>query len=189
MASDTTKAGPDGSTEQGNRDAGSAFLQARDGSLGQIANSKDGFEKDDVLTPLPSRQQPRPPGPQDFDFDAVTPGPDRYTAQISPTSSRHTGSYFSSSDTRIPLASRGGNSLQSRVNPNMAAAAAGRRGSLSDVRAAHPDLSLSGNIISATFNAPHAFSYHKGGQWVRFGYAPSPEDSMANLTSRSACRS
>ncbi|KAL6866381.1 hypothetical protein ACO1O0_002489 [Amphichorda felina] len=41
-----------------------------------------------------------------------------------------------------------------------------RRESLSDIRAANPDLSLSGNIISATFNAPHAFTYHKGGQWL-----------------------
>lgn len=43
----------------------------------------------------------------------------------------------------------------------------GRRQSMSDFRAAHPDLSLSGNIISATFNIPHALKYRKGSDWVR----------------------
>lgn len=42
-----------------------------------------------------------------------------------------------------------------------------RRESLSEIRAANPDLALSGNIISATFNTPHAFKYRKGGDWVR----------------------
>ncbi|KAG9251781.1 glycosyltransferase family 20-domain-containing protein [Emericellopsis atlantica] len=40
-----------------------------------------------------------------------------------------------------------------------------RRESLSEIRAANPDLSLSGNIISATFSAPHSFTYRTGGQW------------------------
>jgi trehalose 6-phosphate synthase/phosphatase len=41
-----------------------------------------------------------------------------------------------------------------------------RRESLSEIRAANPELSLTGNIISATFNIPHAVTYHKGGAWV-----------------------
>ncbi|KAI0015584.1 family 20 glycosyltransferase [Xylariomycetidae sp. FL0641] len=41
----------------------------------------------------------------------------------------------------------------------------GRRESISDIRAAAPDLGLSGNIISATFLAPHTFKYRKNGQW------------------------
>ncbi|KAH7327801.1 family 20 glycosyltransferase [Stachybotrys elegans] len=41
----------------------------------------------------------------------------------------------------------------------------GHRESLSDIRAANPDLLLSGNIISATFNIPHSFTYRKGGDW------------------------
>jgi trehalose 6-phosphate synthase/phosphatase len=41
-----------------------------------------------------------------------------------------------------------------------------RRESLSEIRAANPDLALSGNIISATFNTPHSFVYRKGGDWV-----------------------
>lgn len=43
-----------------------------------------------------------------------------------------------------------------------------RRESLTEIRAANPDLALSGNIISATFNTPHAFVYRKGGDWVRY---------------------
>lgn len=42
----------------------------------------------------------------------------------------------------------------------------GRRESLSEIRALNPDLALSGNIISATFNIPHAFTYRKSGSWV-----------------------
>lgn len=48
----------------------------------------------------------------------------------------------------------------------MSLAAMGRRQSLSQIRATHPDLSLSGNIISATFNIPHSLSYNKGADWV-----------------------
>ncbi|KAJ6441410.1 trehalose-phosphatase [Purpureocillium lavendulum] len=40
-----------------------------------------------------------------------------------------------------------------------------RRQSLSEIRAANPDLALSGNIISATFNIPHALTYKKDGDW------------------------
>jgi len=42
----------------------------------------------------------------------------------------------------------------------------GRRESISEYRAANPDLPLSGNIISATFNIPHTLRYHKGSAWV-----------------------
>ncbi|KAM4055743.1 glycosyltransferase family 20 domain-containing protein [Hirsutella rhossiliensis] len=40
-----------------------------------------------------------------------------------------------------------------------------RRESLSALRAANPDLALSGNIISATFDLPHALTYRKDGDW------------------------
>lgn len=40
-----------------------------------------------------------------------------------------------------------------------------RRESLSEIRAANPDLALTGNIISATFSTPHTFRYLKGGDW------------------------
>lgn len=46
------------------------------------------------------------------------------------------------------------------------AAAMGRRESLSQIRASNPDLQLSGNIISATFNIPHSLKYRKGSDWV-----------------------
>jgi trehalose 6-phosphate synthase/phosphatase len=48
----------------------------------------------------------------------------------------------------------------------MSLAAMGRRQSLSEIRAAHPDLHLSGNVISATFNIPHTLAYNKGADWV-----------------------
>ncbi|KAK3346378.1 glycosyltransferase family 20-domain-containing protein [Lasiosphaeria hispida] len=41
----------------------------------------------------------------------------------------------------------------------------GRRQSLSEFRKASPDLALSGNIISATFNIPHSLKYRKGADW------------------------
>lgn len=41
-----------------------------------------------------------------------------------------------------------------------------RRESLSDIRENNPDLALSGNIISATFNIPHSLDYRKGADWV-----------------------
>lgn len=41
-----------------------------------------------------------------------------------------------------------------------------RRESLSDIRENNPDLALSGNIISATFNIPHSLEYRKGADWV-----------------------
>ncbi|KAK1991895.1 family 20 glycosyltransferase [Colletotrichum falcatum] len=47
----------------------------------------------------------------------------------------------------------------------MTLAAMGRRESLSQIRAANPDLQLSGNIISATFNIPHSLKYRKGSDW------------------------
>ncbi len=42
-----------------------------------------------------------------------------------------------------------------------------RRESLTEIREANPDLALSGNILSATFNIPHTLKYRKGGDWVR----------------------
>ncbi|KAI1504012.1 glycosyltransferase family 20-domain-containing protein [Biscogniauxia marginata] len=41
----------------------------------------------------------------------------------------------------------------------------GRRESISDIKAAAPDLALSGNIISVTFTTPHSLKYHKNGEW------------------------
>ncbi len=45
------------------------------------------------------------------------------------------------------------------------AAMVGRRESLSEIRDSNPDLALSGDIISATFNIPHSLKYRKGGDW------------------------
>lgn len=45
-------------------------------------------------------------------------------------------------------------------------AAMGSQDSLSDIRAKYPSLSLSGNIISATFTVPVGLKYRKGADWV-----------------------
>lgn len=45
-------------------------------------------------------------------------------------------------------------------------AAMGSQDSLSDIRAKFPSLSLSGNIISATFTVPVGLKYRKGVDWV-----------------------
>ncbi|KAK4153448.1 glycosyltransferase [Chaetomidium leptoderma] len=37
--------------------------------------------------------------------------------------------------------------------------------SMSEIRAISPDLALTSNIISATFNIPHSLKYHKGADW------------------------
>ncbi|PHH85950.1 hypothetical protein CDD83_10949 [Cordyceps sp. RAO-2017] len=60
------------------------------------------------------------------------------------------------SDDRPPSAS---------ARPRTRPAVMARRESLSELRAANPELSLSGNIISATFNLPHALTYCKNGDW------------------------
>lgn len=57
-------------------------------------------------------------------------------------------------------------STSERAAQNNAVMAA-RRESLTDIRNNNPDLALSGNIISATFNIPHTLDYRKGADWVR----------------------
>ncbi|KAK4209095.1 trehalose-phosphatase [Rhypophila decipiens] len=44
-------------------------------------------------------------------------------------------------------------------------AAMGSQDSLTDIRSKYPGLSLSGNIISATFTVPHGLKYRKGQDW------------------------
>jgi trehalose 6-phosphate synthase/phosphatase len=53
-----------------------------------------------------------------------------------------------------------------RKMSGQAAQARGRRESLSEIRSLNPDLHLSGNVISATFNIPHSLKYCKGADWV-----------------------
>ena len=61
------------------------------------------------------------------------------------------------------------------------------RESISDIRKSSPNLGLSGNIISATFNIPHSLKYHKGADWVSHGPQHScPRPTMAS--GRKACR-
>jgi trehalose 6-phosphate synthase/phosphatase len=51
-------------------------------------------------------------------------------------------------------------------SPTAIAASTPSRGSMSDIRDISPDLALTGNIISATFNIPHSLKYRKGADWV-----------------------
>lgn len=60
-----------------------------------------------------------------------------------------------------------GTAIGKDILKRMTLAAMGRRESLSQIRASNPDLQLSGNIISATFNIPHSLKYRKGSDWVR----------------------
>ena len=108
-------------------------------------------------------------------FDAVTPGINRsaYESQ-SPPEEMTAPSYFSQTDR--PLSSEGvalspseaaaGAKSGSDILKRMSLASLGRRESLTDIRDKNPDLALSGNIISATFNLPHSLKYRKGGDWV-----------------------
>ncbi|KAH8668701.1 glycosyltransferase family 20 protein [Xylariales sp. PMI_506] len=47
----------------------------------------------------------------------------------------------------------------------MSLSSTGRRESISDIKAAVPDLALSGNIISATFTLPYSLKYRSAGEW------------------------
>ncbi|KAF6816897.1 putative trehalose-6-phosphate synthase [Colletotrichum plurivorum] len=118
--------------------------------------------------------------------DAVTPGIHQHTYLDSADNSRSgSPSYFSQSDRKVAFASSDP-SLSSAATPSitthnlpqspgsitgkdilkrMTLAAMGRRESLSRIREANPDLQLSGNIISATFNIPHSLKYRKGSDW------------------------
>lgn len=118
-------------------------------------------------------------------LEAVTPGIDlsTYFPSTSPSDLARP-SYFSAADPNIPPGPANSSNLVERQVPAMAAALA-RRESLSDIRAANPDLSLSGNIISATFTTPHALNYCKGGHWdlkARRGQS-ALYDSFAHLSS------
>ncbi|KAK4222254.1 hypothetical protein QBC38DRAFT_88059 [Podospora fimiseda] len=64
-------------------------------------------------------------------------------------------------ETKIAIGAQEGKDWLKRLE----LAAMGRRESLSDIRVISPDLALSGNIISATFNIPHSLKYRKGADW------------------------
>ena len=122
--------------------------------------SKSSNDDDGEITPRP---------PANIDFDAVTPGigPDSYFPQQDDLRNNNTNSpeaqrsYFSYGDRKILQRQ---DSIWDRIIGHRSTMA--RRESLSEIRAANPALSLSGNVISATFNIPHAFTYCKGGHWV-----------------------
>lgn len=156
--------------------AATGSVQQQQDRRGQQAASAQSLQHgdggDDISPELPGAN----------DFDAVTPGihPSTYlSSSVADASARpssrfpqshqqHHGdhsdapSYFSRADPAIDNA----DGLLRRTTTANARMATARRQSLSDIRAANPDLALSGNIISATFSIPHSFSYKKGGDWV-----------------------
>lgn len=75
----------------------------------------------------------------------------------------------------------------STPNPT-AVSAMRRRESLSEIRAANPDLALTGNIISATFSTPHTFRYLKGGDWVSISCRSLPLCVLGGKSSSSLSR-
>lgn len=111
-------------------------------------------------------------------IDAVTPDihHSAYIGQASPDHPGESPSYFSRSDRPIaaepeaiaqsPSEAAAGAKSGVDILRRMSLTAMGRRESLSEIRAANPDLGVSGNIISATFNIPYSFKHHKGADWV-----------------------
>ncbi len=59
-------------------------------------------------------------------------------------------------------------SLAVMQHPLGAPLASPSKESMSEIRALSPDLALTGNIISATFNIPNQLKYRKGADWVSF---------------------
>ncbi|KAI2627857.1 glycosyltransferase family 20 protein [Hypoxylon sp. NC1633] len=120
----------------------------------------------------------------------VTPGinSSTYTARSSTDSSKAGGSGYFTNDPRKQSVgssstlrtespadiSSTSNIVQGATSPHdvlrrMSVSTRGRKESISDIKAAAPDLALSGSIISVTFTTPHALKYHKNGDW-ELGY-------------------
>lgn len=111
----------------------------------------------------------------------VTPGIDleTYDSGTSADSTESAGSnYFSSRPVLAPGAVVSPNAIDDTMaaQPSdpmsghdilrrMSKASRGRRQTLSEIKSAFPALSLSGNVISATFNMPHSLRYRKGNDW------------------------
>lgn len=84
-----------------------------------------------------------------------------YFSRVGGTVDPVTGAPLTSSEAAGAIT---GDDIASRLS----LAALERKESLSEMQSAYPGLSLSGNIISATFNIPHSLRYHKGADWVSF---------------------
>ncbi|AEO60371.1 glycosyltransferase family 20 protein [Thermothelomyces thermophilus ATCC 42464] len=68
---------------------------------------------------------------------------------------------------RVSIAAMGGpaDGPSSSSNPPDGVFSTPTRETLAEIRAISPDLALTGNIISATFNIPHSLKYRKGADW------------------------
>lgn len=113
----------------------------------------------------------------------VTPGiqPSTYSSQVNIESTKAASpSYFNQNDNNVSKESATGPAIDASSPTNLVQGASsdhevlrrmsislsGRRESITEIKAAAPDLALSGNIISATFTTPHSLKYHKSGDWV-----------------------
>ena len=86
-------------------------------------------------------------------------------ASPAPDITSHEGQSFQS---KIETGAQEGSNFMRRLSAAVLhpPPAAPLRESMSEIRAISPDLALTGNIISATFNLPHSLKYHKGADWV-----------------------
>ncbi|KAK4664670.1 uncharacterized protein QC763_507260 [Podospora pseudopauciseta] len=80
-------------------------------------------------------------------------------ASPAPDSTNREGQSFHN---KVTVGAQEGKNWMNRLTE---ATMAGRRESMSEFREISPDLALSGNIISATFNIPHSLKYRKGSDW------------------------
>ncbi|KAK1962623.1 family 20 glycosyltransferase [Colletotrichum sublineola] len=106
-------------------------------------------------------------------FPRPAEGPSYFSLSDRPRDSSHSQSSQQQQHQEPPVSSYSSSQLPKTPGPlsgrdilkRMTLAAMGRRESLSQIRAANPDLQLSGSIISATFNIPHSLKYRKGSDW------------------------
>ena len=139
---------------------------------------------------LPRSDSPLPPHLRESVTDVpVTPGISRDTYPSLPTSDdappelQSPPSYFPPADRDVTASpepvDQSGEAPAQAAEPQESgrdilrrmslAAMGGRRESLSEIRSVNPDLSLSGNIISATFNIPYSLKHRPGADWVSCG--------------------
>ncbi|KXX81309.1 Trehalose-phosphatase [Madurella mycetomatis] len=83
-------------------------------------------------------------------------------ASPAPQTTNQPGQSFQS---QLATGAEEGKNFLRRVSVAAMGGGTARRESMTDIRAISPDLALTGNIISATFNIPHSLKYRKGSDW------------------------
>lgn len=120
------------------------------------------LRRDDTSLPPPLREAitcvPVTPGIQPSTYESDEPGRSDYFSTVQ--SAR--GAVPS---TQAAADGSGDKSAREILHRMTSTAMLARRESISDIRATNPDLAVSGNIISATFNIPHSLKWRKGADW------------------------